>query len=147
MKVYRLACELGHDFEGWFASAEAFERQSAAGDVACPLCDSRTVVRRPSAPYVNTGAQQAVEVPVVATPPAQAPNLAAAIAALKAYVTAHTEDVGRQFPEVARRMHYGEEDPRGIRGRVTPQEANELLEEGIEAVALPPGIIPSGEAH
>jgi hypothetical protein len=147
MKVYRLACELGHDFEGWFASAEAFERQSAAGDVACPLCDNRTVVRRPSAPYVNTGAQQAVEVPVVATPPAQAPNLAAAIAALKAYVTAHTEDVGRQFPEVARRMHYGEEDPRGIRGRVTPQEASELLDEGIEAVALPPGIIPSGEAH
>jgi hypothetical protein len=147
MKVYRLGCEHGHDFEGWFASPEAFDRQSAAGDVSCPLCDSRTVVRRPSAPYVNTGARQAPEVPVAATAPAQAAKLSAAIAALKAYVMAHTEDVGRQFPEVARRMHYGEEDARGIRGRVTPQEAGELQEEGIAAVALPTGIIPNGETH
>ena len=34
----------------------------------------------------------------------------AAISALKAYVVANTEDVGRRFPEVARRIHYGEED-------------------------------------
>jgi hypothetical protein len=146
MKVFRLACEHGHDFEGWFASPEAFDRQSASGDLACPLCDSRTVVRRPSAPYVNTGASQNREVSAT-TPAVQAPGLGTAVAALKAFIASHTEDVGRRFPEVARRMHYGEEDARGIRGRVTPQEAEELRDEGVEAVALPPGLIPNDEAH
>ena len=75
------------------------------------------------------------------------PDLAKALATLKAYVVAHTEDVGRKFPEVARRMHYGEEAQRGIRGRVTTQEAVELVDEGIEAVPLPPGIVLDEKVH
>jgi hypothetical protein len=147
MKVFRLACARGHGFEGWFASAEAYERQREAGDVACPVCEDREVTRLPSAPYVNTGAREPPTVPVAASPPAANPALDAALAALKAHVLANTEDVGRRFPEVARRIHYGEEGARGIRGRATPQEAVELVEEGIEAVPLPPGIDLDGKAH
>ena len=33
MKVFRLACAQGHDFEGWFASAEEFDRQQARYDL------------------------------------------------------------------------------------------------------------------
>ena len=48
-----------------------------------------------------------------------------------------SEGVGDRFPEEARRIHYGETKERGIRGRATPQAADELREEGIEVVALP----------
>ena len=148
MKVFRLSCTEGHGFEGWFASAEDFDRQREAGEIACPLCEDRGVTRLPSAPYVNTGAREpANTVPVAAGPPTANPALAAALAALKAHVLASTEDVGRRFPEVARRIHYGEEGARGIRGRVTPQEAVELVDEGIEAVPLPPGLDLDGKAH
>lgn len=147
MKVFRLACSQGHDFEGWFASVEDFDLQSAGGDIHCPLCEDRAVSRLPSAPYVNTGARRPQTVPVAASP-AQAPtDLASAIAALKAYVVANTEDVGRKFPEVARKIHYGEETARGIRGRVTPQEAAELVDEGIEALPLPPGLVLDEKVH
>jgi hypothetical protein len=139
MKVFRLGCAQGHGFEGWFASAQEFERQQAAGQVACPVCGDRGVARLPSAPYVNTGPRQAQALPVAAAGEAQ-PDLAKALAKLKAFVIAHTENVGRQFPEVARRIHYGEESPRGIRGRVTPGEAAQLREEGIDAVPLPAGL-------
>lgn len=140
MKVFRLSCSNGHDFEGWFASSDAFDLQQAGGDIACPLCDSREVERLPSAPYVNTGARGSETVPVVAGGKTVAKDLSAALAAIKAHVLANTDDVGTKFPEVARSMHYGEESQRGIRGRVTPQEANELREEGIEAVVLPPSL-------
>ena len=140
MKVFRLACSRGHDFEGWFSSSEDFDRQQAGGEMVCPLCEDREVSRLPSAPYVNTGARGPDSVPAVAVAGKQAPQLAAALSALKAYVVSNTENVGRRFPEVARRIHYGEEVQRGIRGRVTAQEAGELHEEGIEAVQLPPGI-------
>jgi hypothetical protein len=148
MKVFRLRCASGHDFEGWFASGEEFDRQQAAGEVGCPLCDDREVTRLPSAPYVNTGARSPGSAPVATVGgTAASSDLAKALATLKAYVVANTQNVGRQFPEVARRIHYGEEDPRGIRGRVTPQEAAELLDEGIEAVALPPGLAIDEKAH
>ena len=137
MRVFRLTCARGHDFEGWFASSDAFDRQQADGEVACPVCAENRITKLPSAPYVNTGARGGESVPVAAPAGPKGPELAAALAALKAHVLASTENVGRKFPEVARRMHYGEEAERGIRGRVTPQEAVELADEGIEAVSLP----------
>ena len=48
-----------------------------------------------------------------------------------------TEDVGQQFADEARRMHYGEAPVRGIRGQATRREAMEMREEGIEVMALP----------
>ncbi len=147
MKVFRLLCSRGHEFEGWFGSSEDFDRQLSGGEVACPLCENRKVKRLPSAPYVNTGARVNPTLPVAVKASADAPELGKAIAALKAYVMANTEDVGRTFPEIARRMHYGEESRRGIRGRVTTDEAVELRDEGIEAVSLPPGIALDDKVH
>jgi hypothetical protein len=147
MRVFRLCCAHGHDFEGWFSSPEDFDRQHAGGEISCPLCESRTVTRLPSAPYVNTGSRGTETLPVATQGAPANPDLGVALAALKAYVVAHTDDVGRKFPEVARRIHYGEESPRGIRGRVTPQEAVDLQEEGIEAVALPPGLATDDKVH
>ena len=53
------------------------------------------------------------------------------------HVVATTDDVGDKFAEEARRIHYGETEERGIRGQATPDEARELVEEGIALVALP----------
>jgi hypothetical protein len=53
------------------------------------------------------------------------------------HVMAHTEDVGDRFANQARAMHYGDAEPRSIRGQATQQEAVELIEEGIDVMALP----------
>ena len=50
---------------------------------------------------------------------------------------ARTEDVGERFVDEARRMHYGETEERGIRGRATPEQTQSLVEEGIQVFALP----------
>jgi hypothetical protein len=50
---------------------------------------------------------------------------------------ARTEDVGERFPEEARRIHYGEAEARGIRGKASAEDAQALREEGIEVVSLP----------
>ena len=52
-------------------------------------------------------------------------------------VIANTEDVGNQFAEEARRIHYKEASERGIRGVATPAERAELVEEGIDVISLP----------
>ncbi len=50
---------------------------------------------------------------------------------------ANTEDVGSRFAEEARRIHYGEAEARGIRGKLSVDEAQALADEGIEAIHLP----------
>ncbi len=53
------------------------------------------------------------------------------------HVIANTEDVGQNFAEEARKMHYGESEERNIRGQASVEETQELLEEGIDVMPLP----------
>jgi hypothetical protein len=63
--------------------------------------------------------------------------LAEAARTIREHVVAHGVDVGRAFPEEARKIHYGEADPRGIYGEATTEEARDLIEEGIDVLPLP----------
>jgi hypothetical protein len=49
----------------------------------------------------------------------------------------NAEDVGEKFPEEARKIHYGESQARGIIGQASMDEAEALIDEGIEIAALP----------
>jgi hypothetical protein len=62
---------------------------------------------------------------------------AEAVAKLREIVR-NTENVGRRFPEEARKIHYRETPPRAIRGQASRDEAQALTEEGIEFASLPP---------
>jgi hypothetical protein len=141
MIVYQLACSEGHYFEGWFASPEACEKQAAAGRLQCPTCSSIQVRKLPAAPHVHTSGD--------AAPPTNrdASTQRETIAALRKMILAGTQDVGREFAEIARRIHYKEEEARSIRGQVTAEEAEELREEGVPAVTIPAGILPTEEVH
>jgi hypothetical protein len=141
MIVYPLACGEGHCFEGWFASAEACEKQAAAGLLTCPSCSSSEVRKLPSAPYVKASAEARPAVPD------EAALRAKALQALRKFLVEKTENVGTRFPEVARRIHYGEEPERAIRGKATLEEAAELHEEGISTLVVAPDVIPTEDVH
>lgn len=141
MKIFDLLCAVGHRFEGWFASAEDYSTQRARGLVSCPTCGSQEVDRVPSATRFNVGASQPA--------PQQAPGGHDALAlAQKLYsrmldeLLTKSEDVGTQFPEEARRIHYKEAPERSIRGQATDEEHQAMVEEGIPVARLP--IPPSG---
>ena len=142
MKVLDLHCSHDHTFEGWFASEDDYLSQSQRGMVQCPMCGDSTIQKKLSAPRLNLSvhrAEQATEVEVVHTSqPEQA--LIQAWLELSRRVVATTHDVGDQFAEEARKMHYGEKEEAAIRGKTTLEEARALLEEGIEVMPmlLPP---------
>ena len=141
MIVYDLCCAQEHRFEGWFASAEDFARQRDDALVRCPLCDDAAIERRPSANM------QVGRAPRAAGRGAQAGRRApgdhgrerrsASLLQLLRRLVAETENVGRAFPEEARKIHYEEVPERGIRGQATHEEADALREEGIEFMSLP----------
>lgn len=141
MIVFELGCENHHRFEGWFASSEDFERQLNEKLLSCPLCGNGKITRLPHASYVNTvsdGRAASARRKSDAGAPQQYANLGSEILArLIDHVIETTEDVGRAFPEEARKIHYQEAPERHIRGTASPREVEALKEEGIDVVALP----------
>jgi hypothetical protein len=148
MKVLDLQCAQHHVFEGWFGSEDDFQSQLTRGLLNCPMCGDASVTKKLSAPRLNLNATEtqpktpsasaAPELPrlqdVANLEPAQ---LQAALMKMVRHVVANTEDVGGSFPEEARKMHYGETEARNIRGHATPEETEELMDEGIAVMPLP----------
>ena len=152
MIIFDLSCAHGHRFEGWFASAEEFDRQKAATLVICPVCDDVGIDRLPSAQVrIPKGAGRES---AAAREPADAESAPShdAVAALPSDVLTklreivrNTENVGRRFPEEARKIHYNEAPARSIRGQASRDEAQELSDEGIDFAPLPPFL--SSDSH
>ncbi len=153
MIKYTLVCDKKHEFESWFADSAAFDKQAKRKLVACPVCDSVKVEKAIMAPRV---AAKKGRVPIeIPAPAADAPATAAPASApvamispieqefraklkeLREQLVKNSDNVGEKFPEEARKMHYGETEHRSIYGVASPDEAKELLEEGIECHPLP----------
>ncbi|TWB09961.1 hypothetical protein FBZ99_11311 [Rhizobium sp. ERR 1071] len=132
---YSLTCDNAHEFEGWFAESADFDRQVASGFLTCPVCNSAAISKQLMAPSVST-ARKKDEMQTLAMDAARKEAMAKLKEAVDA-IKANAEDVGAKFPEEARKIHYGEADARGIIGKATPDEAQALVEEGIEIAAIP----------
>ena len=145
MIIFDLTCAHGHRFEGWFASTDDFERQSEAVMVRCPICDDANVARLPSA-KVHVG-KATVDAPAPDSKPDTEPvaTLPDELVRKLREIVRNTENVGRRFPEEARKIHYEEVASRAIRGSASKEEADALREEGIEFTALPPFLV--GDSH
>jgi len=150
--IYDLECEYSHRFEGWFRSNEDFDTQREQKLLTCPECGTSAIRKVPS--KINIGGKQTVspvtpaEVstsePATSTPlPAPKLNsvdVATAFVMARQAIQAlinHSEDVGDRFAEEARKIHYEEAPIRAIRGQASPEEFEELRDEGIEIIALP----------
>lgn len=154
MKVFDLQCSLGHKFEGWFASEESFQDQLARQMVVCPFCSDTQITKLVTVPQLQRKSNQKISKSSVMAsnqePSLHGTNDTIASASrlmpdqlkqLQAKIVEHvlenTEDVGDEFVEEARKMHYGETPERGIRGQASIEDAQELQNEGIDIVALP----------
>jgi hypothetical protein len=148
MIVFDLLCAGGHRFEGWFGSAADFASQNERRLVSCPSCGSVHVERVPSASRVNLGAQPPKPAQPQKTPEMEGKDPFAIAQMLYSRmldeVLTKSEDVGRRFPEEARRIFYEQAPARPIRGEATAQEHEELLDEGIPVARLP---IPPGRVN
>jgi hypothetical protein len=139
MKVINLRCAHGHGFEGWFGSDDDFLDQNGRGLIECPLCADKVIQRTPSAPRLNLSGARAPSQPETAadTAATKVDDLQQRWLAAMRHLVANTEDVGEQFADEARRIHYGEAPERGIRGQASAEDRAALRDEGIEVHALP----------
>ena len=160
MIVYDLKCRKDHVFEAWFPDSASFAEQAGAGKVVCPVCGSKKVTKALMAPAVLKGRRGEAERAPQAQDqaPGEAPGQSGEASAsgdvaladseragelrrmlreVREHVEKNCDYVGKEFAEEARKIHYGETDPRGIYGETSDTEAKELQEEGIEVARVP----------
>ena len=117
MIKFNLKCDQGHGFDSWFGSNDDFDKLRNRGLISCLICGSCEISKAVMAPRIK------------AEP--RAPDLRE---------KPTLDDVGKSFPEEARKIHYGEAPKRPIIGQAKIEEAQALLEEGVPV--LPLGIKP-----
>ena len=131
MILYNLICAYAHEFEGWFRDSATFDDQAASGALSCPACGSAKIEKAVMAPAISGAKKSSLTA-------AETKKLRQFATGLRKYVEKNADYVGPDFPEEARKIHYGESEERHIYGEATLEEAKELLEEGVDVAPLPP---------
>jgi hypothetical protein len=151
---YALACDKGHTFESWFQNSVAYDKQAKRKLIECPMCGSAKVEKAIMAPRLarkdkSTSIalrEEAASALADTTTPDSSPvamispqehEFRKKLKELRDHLTANADNVGKKFPEEARKMHYGETEHRSIYGEASAEDAKELHEEGIAFHPLP----------
>jgi hypothetical protein len=147
MIKYQLLCDQRHEFEGWFQTGAAFDDQVTSGLVLCPVCSSAQIKRALMTPNLASPKRRKssdnlapANEELSLNKHSQVQAFGAALAELRQLqhkIKSGCRDVGTNFAETARKMHYGETKAEGIYGHATAEERDTLEDEGIEVLDMP----------
>ena len=131
MIKYNLICECGKSFESWFPSSAEYESLKKRKLVNCIYCNSTSVKKSIMSPNLPTKSNRNSKKTQLEK------NIKKQLLNFKKYIEKNCKDVGDNFPQEARSIHYDKKTSKGIYGKATPKETAELLEEGIEVSTVP----------
>lgn len=144
MICYSLRCAASHDFDSWFRTSDAYDGLRASGLVACPICGSSDITKSLMAPAIRPARRMAAASETSSPQPALSGALSQpgsaveeAFAAMRKQVEENSDYVGLNFAAEARQMHDGTLPPRAIYGEAKPEEARQLIEDGVPVAPLP----------
>ena len=131
MIKYKLKCDNNHFFNSWFSSSRDYEMLRKKNLLNCPECNSLDVKKSIMSPNLPTKSNRNSKKTQLEK------NIKKQLLNFKKYIEKNCKDVGDNFPQEARSIHYDKKTSKGIYGKATPKETAELLEEGIEVSAVP----------
>ena len=138
MIKYNLTCKCNCSFDSWFASSEEFGRLMKKKLITCIECNSNNVNKSIMAPNVSSSKKNDnINYQFQK-------NIKKKIIKYQKFIKENCKYVGDNFAQEARNIYYNEKETKdneketkGIYGRVTAEEIDELNEEGIETITIP----------
>ena len=131
MIKYNLTCECGEIFESWFSSSSEFDSLCKKKLIKCIYCESSHVKKSVMAPNLPRKSNK------ISKKNKLEKNIKKQLLNFRKYIEKNCRNVGDNFAREARSIHYEKKNSQGIYGKTTPEEASELIEEGIEVVTVP----------
>ena len=131
MIKYNLACKCGETFESWFSSSTEFDSLCRKKLVKCIYCESSSVKKTVMAPNLYSKSNKVLKKTKLEK------NTKKQLLNFRKFIEKNCKNVGENFTQEARSIHYDKKSSQGIYGKATPEETKELLEEGIEVATIP----------
>ena len=131
MIKYNLTCKCDCTFDSWFASSEEFARLMKRKLITCIECNSNKVSKSIMAPNISSSKK------IDNIDYKFQKNIKKKIIEYQKFIKENCKYVGDNFAREARSIHYDKKETKGIYGRVTVEEIDELNEEGIETTTIP----------
>ena len=133
MIKYNLKCKHKHEFESWFLDSKEFEKLKSKKMIECIFCKTKSIEKSIMAPSVlNQEQKQKNQKSIKYIKKIQKDLLK-----IRNFVEKNFEYVGNNFPREVRNVYYDKRKNKNIYGKATPEETQELEEEGIELTAIP----------
>ena len=133
MIKYQLRCRCKHEFEGWFPNSKEYTRQKNKGMIQCPMCDSTAVDKAIMAPNVKLSKTKKGQPDDYMVMGDSAESI---LRKLNKKIKKDFQNVGKNFAKEARKAAKGKRDQK-FYGTTTKEEANALLDEGIDLFQVP----------
>ena len=152
MIKYKLKCKSRFcfkekEFDGWFQSIEAYEKQKHQKLINCPICGSDEVVKSLTTPNLKINKNK-ISVDInkqhknlkkdskfLANETSE--NISTILRTLKKEIQKNSTYVGNEFVSQVRSMREGKIKEKPIHGQGTNKEIQELRDEGIDVVNIP----------
>ena len=131
MIKYNLTCKCGETFESWFLSSSEFDSLYKKKFIKCIYCESSHVKKSVMAPNLPSKSNK------ISKKNKLEKNIKKQLLNIRKHIEKNCKNVGDDFAREARSIHYEKKNSQGIYGKTTPEEASELIEEGIEVVTVP----------
>ena len=131
MIKYNLICKCKCTFDSWFASSDEFGRLMKKKLITCIECNSNNVNKSIMAPSVSSSkTNDKINYKFQN-------NIKKKIIEYQKFIKKNCKYVGDNFAQEARSIYYDKKETKGIYGKVTAEEIDELNEEGIETTEIP----------
>ena len=133
MIKYNLKCKLKHEFESWFSDSKEFEKLKSKKMIECIFCKTKSIEKSIMAPSVLSQEQKQKNQKSIK----YIKKIQKDLLKMRNFVEKNFEYVGNNFPREVRNVYYDERKNKNIYGKATPEETQELEEEGIELTTIP----------
>ncbi len=133
MIKYNLKCKNKHEFESWFSDSKEFEKLRSKKLIECVFCKSNDVKKSIMSPRVVSKIQKKQSNISFK----EIKKMKRDLLKIRKFVEKNFENVGDYFPQEVRNIYYNKRKNKNIYGKATPEETEELKEEGIELASIP----------
>jgi len=134
MIKYNLKCSNNHEFESWFSNSEEFDKLNKKKLLECIYCSSKNINKSIMAPMISGGKSKEDAATFKSERFLSQKN---DLLKIRDYIEKNFEFVGDNFSKKVREIYYDKQTKKSIYGSATPEEREELAEEGIDLLTIP----------
>ncbi len=135
MIKYNLKCHNHHEFESWFSDSSEFEKLKQKNLLECIYCESKKIDKSIMAPMISGGkvsSKSDIKFEEIALREEKKKLIK-----IRKYIENNFEYVGENFSKRVRDIYYDKKSKKTIYGKATPEEREELADEGINLLSIP----------